>query len=277
MQQGRRKGFNSAIIDGFAKTNGEIICFTGAETEYDPEALNLMIRHFEDPKIGAVTGKQLIKNMKDGYSPKLETAYRSLYDMIREAESVIDSPFDIKGEITAVRRSIGKNLVEKAELKDKGCIDGCISFQAKMDGFRTVFEPNAVYYELSPKSIRDSSKQQIRRASTLIQNMMAFKELILRRKFGAFGLFIMPAHFMMLTVLPFVLFCSIVGLLIVFFLNPLNYFFLFFLLLAIIGMLFSSMIQAFFRAQLFLVIGMLRLIFGTDTQKLERLSTSRPK
>lgn len=276
VRQGRRKGFNSAIIEGFAKAKGEIICITGAETEYDPEALNLMIRHFEDPKIGAVTGKQRIKNVGQGLSPKLEAAYRNLYDMVREAESYIDSPFDIKGEICAVRRSICGHLVEKPELSDRGCIDACFSFQAKMDGYKTVYEPNAVYYELSPSSIQDSFKQQIRRAVTLIQNMMAFKSMIFRRKFGAFGMLIMPAHFLMLIILPLVFLASIIGLLAIIALNPSNY-----LVLAVIGVgllatFLSSRLQAFLRAQLVLSVASLGLLINIETQRLERLPTTRP-
>jgi len=276
VQQGRRKGFNKAVIEGFAKTTGDIICITGAETEYDPEALNIMIEKFNDPKIGAVTGKQKIKNVGGGYSPKLEVAYRSLYDFIREAESCIDSPFDIKGEICAARRNIVARLVEKSELSEKGCIDCCISFQAKMDGYRSVYEPKAAYYELSPKSIQDSFRQQIRRAATLIENMMAFKGMILNKRFGAFGMLIMPAHFLMLVILPFLLLMGGIGIAMIAILDLSN-----FLILALIGISFlaillSSQLQAFLKTQIVLVIATLKLLFSVETQKFERLSTTRP-
>lgn len=145
VRQGARKGFNNAVIEGFANTTGEIICMTGAETEYDPEALRVMVDKLSDPKIGAVTGKQKIKNAEEGYSPKLEVAYRRLYDFLRAAESSIDSPFDIKGEVSAVRRDLIAKLVKKPGLSQKGCIDCCISFQARMDGYRTVYAPEATY------------------------------------------------------------------------------------------------------------------------------------
>ena len=276
VQQGRRKGFNKAIIEGFAKTTGEIICITGAETEYDPEALSIMVEKFRDPRIGAVTGKQKIKNIDEGYSPKLEVAYRSLYDLLREAESCIDSPFDIKGEICAARRDVMAHLVEKPELSEKGCIDCCISFQAKTDGYKTVYEPRAAYYELSPKSIKDSFKQQIRRAATLIENMMAFKGMILNKKFGAFGMLIMPAHFLMLVILPFLLLIGSIGMVTLVVLDLSNH-----LLLGIVGIivlatLLSSQLQAFLKTQVVLIIATLRLLIGTETQKFKRLSTTRP-
>jgi len=275
VQQGRRKGFNNAIIEGFTKATGEIICITGAETEYDPEALNIMVEKFSDPKIGAVTGKQKIKNTEEGYSPKLEVAYRSLYDLLREAESCIDSPFDIKGEICAARRSVISHLVEKPELSKKGCIDCCISFQAKMDGYKTVYEPEAVYYELSPKTIQDSFKQQIRRAATLVENMMAFKGMILNKKFGAFGMLIMPAHFLMLVILPFFLLIGSIGITMIVMLDLSNYLILSLVGITLLAILLSSKLQAFLKTQIVLAMATLKLLIGIETQRFERLSTTR--
>jgi len=275
VQQNQRKGFNKAIVEGFPKTRGEIVCITGAETEYDPEALKIMVEKFRDPRIGAVTGKQKIKNIKEGYFPKLESAYRSLYDLVREAESLMDSPFDIKGEICASRRSVMAHLVKKPELYEKGCIDCCISFQAKIDGYKTVYEPRAVYYEPSPKSIQDSFRQQIRRAATLIENLMAFKGMILNRKFGVFGMLIMPAHFLMLIILPFLLIIGSLGIIMIVMLDISNYTTLAFLLICLLSILLSSKFQAFIKTQIVLVIAALKLLIGIETQKFERLASTR--
>jgi cellulose synthase/poly-beta-1,6-N-acetylglucosamine synthase-like glycosyltransferase len=111
-----------------------------------------------------------------------------LYDFLRAAESSIDSPFDIKGEISAARRDLITKLVKKPGLSQKGCIDCCISFQARMDGYRTVYAPEATYSEHLPKTVKESFRQQTRRAATLMENMFAFKDMILNMKFGAFDL-----------------------------------------------------------------------------------------
>mgnify|MGYP001589006540 CR=1 FL=1 len=275
VQQGARKGFNKAVIEGFASTTGEIICITGAETEYDPEALRIMVDKLNDPKIGAVTGKQKITNAEEGYSPKLEVAYRSLYDFLREAESSIDSPFDIKGEISAARRGLLAKLVEKPNLSQKGCIDCCISFQARMDGYKTVYAPEATYSELSPKTVKESFKQQTRRAATLMENMFAFRDMILNRKYGAFGMVIMPAHLLMLNVLPFVLLIGSAGLALTVAFAPSNYIVLAFIGVILLAIALSRQLQAFIKTQLVLIVATLKLLMGTETQKFEKLSSTR--
>ena len=274
--QGQRKGFNSAVREGFAETTGEIVYISGAETEYDPEALNVMVRHFADPKIGAVTGKQKIKNVNDGLSPKLEIAYRDLYDIVREGESCIDSPFDLKGEISAARREIVEALVKNPKLLKKGCIDACFSFQGRINGYKTAYEPSAVYYELSPKLMRESFKQQTRRAATLIENMLAFKNLIFKKEYGAFGMLIMPAHFLMLIILPYVLILASVGTVALTMLYPSNYIFLTIMIIGLLGLILSRKVKAFIKAQIALIVATLRLLKGVETQKFERLESARP-
>lgn len=274
--QGERKGFNSAVRAGFAETTGEVIIITGAETEYPEDSLKVIIRHFSNPQIGAVTGRQVIKNVDDGLSPKVEIAYRGLYDFLREAESHIDSPFDLKGEISAARREIVQALVDNPTLNKKGCIDACFSFQGKLDGYQTVYDPSAIYYELSPKLMRESFKQQSRRAATLIENMLVFKKMILNKKFGAFGMLIMPAHFLMLLVLPFLFMIATVGLVFLTAFYPSNYLLLLITVGGVLIFVLSAKAKAFVKAQFALLLATLKLLKGVETQKFERLDSARP-
>jgi cellulose synthase/poly-beta-1,6-N-acetylglucosamine synthase-like glycosyltransferase len=276
IRQGARRGFNSAVIEGLNEAEGEIVCITGAEAEFEPEALNFLVKHFRDHKIGAVTGRQRIKNIHEGFSPRLEAAYRNLYDFIREAEGCMDSPFDIKGEICAVRRVVYDHLMEKSELVVKGCIDACCSFQARMDGYKTLYEPRAVYYELSARSFTDSFEQHTRRAATLIQNMLVFKNMIFRREFGKFGMIIMPAHFIMLLILPFLFLTGMIGAIASVMLNPTDVLSLSVTIVGALAAIVSSELQAFLKTQFVLVAAVMRLVVGIDTQKFKRLETVRP-
>ncbi len=271
--QGSRMGFNSAVREGFYQTTGVIILVTGAETLFDSEALSIIVQHFADETIGAVTGRQVISNLDEGFSPKMEVAYRSLYDFVREAESVMDSPFDIKGEISAARRIVYLHLVQNKELFNRGCIDCCISFQAKIDGYRTIYEPNAFYYEISPSSLRESLRQTTRRATTLIQNMIVFKSLILNRIYGLFGLVIMPAHFLMLTLLPLLFALGSIGLIVSILLNP-SYISIIAFGLGIFSVAASSRVRAFVKTQLVLIPAVVGLV-SMDTQKFKRLESTR--
>ena len=214
VEQGRRLGFNKAVIDGFQKSTGDIISIPGAESMYAPETLKWLVAAFSDPNVGAVNGRQVIENLSESISPKLEHAYRNIYDFLREAEDNIDTLFDVKGEIVAGRRRIVAELIDNPDFQNKGCIDACLFFQAKKDGYLSVYQPEAVYYELSPRSFKASFKQRYRRAATLIQNMFIFKNMTFNRKYGLFGTLILPAHFLMLIILPYVFIAGLVSFLV---------------------------------------------------------------
>jgi poly-beta-1,6-N-acetyl-D-glucosamine synthase len=275
VKQGCRKGFNSAVVEGFHETTGDIIFITGADTQYASNAVKLLVNHFADPEVGAVNGTMRLNNVEIGSSTKIEKAYRTFYDFVRSAESKMDTPFDIKGEIAAARRSICQELVEKEEILKKGCIDACFSFQAKANGLRTVYDPTAVYSEPAPKSLRESFKQQIRRAATLIQNLFFFKNLMLKSEYGLFGLLIMPAHFMMLIVLPYVFLFSIMGLVLLLAITPFNLIAISLIVLSLVGITFSQGIRAFFKVQIALIIATFKMVTGVETQKFERLLSAR--
>jgi cellulose synthase/poly-beta-1,6-N-acetylglucosamine synthase-like glycosyltransferase len=277
LEQGIRKGFNSAVVEGFYETTGDIIFITGAETKFEPNAIRLIVDHFANPAVGAVNGTMRLSNEKVASSTKIEAGYRSFYDFLRAAEGKMDSPFDIKGEIAATRRIICEKLVNNCELFRKGCIDCCFVFQAKKDGYATIFEPKAIYYEPAPTAIQDSFKQQSRRAATLIENMLVFKDLILRPKYGKFGMIIMPAHFFMLIVLPLLFLFSVVSIPLLLMFYSYNYWLWALIILVIGAFFFSYKVKAFFKAQISLIIAIFKMLKGTETQKFERLSSIRPK
>ncbi len=275
IEQGKRLGFNKAVVDGFEKSTGDIISIPGAESMYASDALSKLVQPFSDNRIGAVNGRQVIENLDASLSPKLEHAYRDMYDFLREAENKIDTLFDVKGEIVAGRRKICEELVRNPVFKSKGCIDACLFFQARKDGYSTAYQSDAVYYELSPRSFQASFKQRYRRAATLIQNMLIFKNMIFNREYGAFGTVIMPAHFLMLVVLPYFFLTGLVS----FFVMQVLYFpslYLVPLALGIVLLLFSKTVQTFFQLQVVLITSHLKMLKGVETQKFEKLESARP-
>jgi biofilm PGA synthesis N-glycosyltransferase PgaC len=275
IQQGKRLGFNRAVIDGFKSSTGEVIFITGADTTYAPDVLKRIIPYFSNGRIGAVNGRQIIQNLDEGLSPKHEHAYRTMLNFVKEGENNMDTQFDVQGEIVAARRIICQQLVSNPEFRHKGCIDFCFFLQSRADGYLSVFEPNAVYYEISPRSFRESFKQRYRRAATLIQNMLIFKDMIFNRKYGLFGMLIMPAHFFMLIILPYLFLTGLISFLIL----NIAYFPNLYLIALAFGallLLFSKTFQAFCQLQMVLITSHVKMLKGVETQRFEKLESARP-
>lgn len=218
IKQEKRNGYTRAMIDGIVSSKGEIIVATDAASYYYPDALQHLTEHFEDPAIGAVTGKEIVLGGKvelgggKELGLHLEKSYRFFYDFMRKAETEIDSTPDSKGEILAVRKEICQSLFEKLGLSPNASFDSCVPYQAKLMGFRTIYDEQAKYYEYTPNSFSGRTTQQIRRATLLIGAMLLFKNMLFSRKSGKFGMLILPVHFMMDCVLPSVFWVGVASL-----------------------------------------------------------------
>ena len=105
---------------------------------------------------------------------------------------------------------------------------------------------------------------------------MTFRHQILNPRYGKFGMIIMPAHFMMLVVLPFFFLSSIVGIVLSLLTNPTNYLLAGAVVLGVLFTLAVNKLKAFLKIQASLVLVLSRFIFGIDTQKFERLKSVRP-
>ena len=55
-------GKPAALNHGLAEASGEIIVSIDADTIVDPEAIPRLVRHFADPKVGAVAGNVKVIN-----------------------------------------------------------------------------------------------------------------------------------------------------------------------------------------------------------------------
>jgi cellulose synthase/poly-beta-1,6-N-acetylglucosamine synthase-like glycosyltransferase len=221
IRESRRGGYNTGISEGILDSKGEIIVVTDTGAYHHPDALKHLVKHFKDDKVGAVTGKEIVlSGHKKELGPKLEAVYRNFYDFMRIAETRMDSTPDSKGEILAIRRDVCMHLLARVQLSPNASFDSCVPYQAKLDGYRTIYEPRATYYEYAPSTIMDRMKQQVRRASVLIGSMLMFKNLFMNKKYNKLGLVIIPAHFIMLLILPWLILSGSVCLLILTIMNP---------------------------------------------------------
>lgn len=191
-----RMGYSPCMIAGFKKANGEIIVLNDAGSFLDKDAIPNLVAHFVNPKIGVVTGKDVLMN-KDESGGKSENFYLKFLHFQRTAESKMDSTFFIKGEATAVKR----NLITDLEICGE-TFDSTVGMFVRKKGYKVVYDPNVKFYEYAPSTNNDLIKQKTIRAANLIKVLWRFKELMFNPKLGKYGSVILPMNFAMLTVVP---------------------------------------------------------------------------
>lgn len=276
LPQPKREGYNQAILTGILNSTSDIIVLTDAASFHDPDAVSYLVDRLSDSNVGVVTGKAVMLNEEEGFLPSLESEYRNFHDFIRLAESRIDSTPDMKGELLAARKDLCVKLASTLRQLERASFDMSLSYQARLEGFRAIFEPRARFYEYAPTSLRDRFKVQTRRAVFFVGTLLSFKAMLLNKRYGAFGTAILPAHLVMLAVVPWIAIACGTLLILDIFLDPV--FALSFWSVSAVAMLskrIRALASSFALAQVALAAALLRLLLGRTSQMIDTAKSTR--
>lgn len=274
--QTERKGYTEAIIEGVSNSKAEIVVLTDAGSYYEPSAMKHLVKHFVDQKVGSVTGKELILGDARRLGEELEVSYRFFYDFIRQAETEMDSTPDSKGEILAIRKEICDALIPTLRLHPKMSFDSCVPYQAKLMGYRTLYDSQARYHEYAPSSFKDRNKQQTRRGASLVGALLLFRNMLFKKKYGKFGSVILPAHFTMQVLLPWLFLLGMICFAIMTMINPLEVAILWFLIIGTIVVKKSrTFLLSFVQSQIALITAIFRLSMGKDNLLIDTILSTR--
>lgn len=176
-----RRGKSSALNRGVARAVGDIVVFSDANNDFAIDALQLLVRHFADPAVGGVCGIKQIKPAEDRQSTQGDSLYWRYESAIKRAEGRLGSITNADGEIFAVRRRLYRPLDEQI-IND----DTQITFDLVNQGYRVLYEPAALSYELASPHIRDDFFVKVRMVAGGFQSLTLNARMFLppRRAFA---------------------------------------------------------------------------------------------
>ena len=136
----RRRGKLAVLCDLVQQTSAEILVLTDANTMLDPNCVRNLVRHFADPRVGAVSGEE-IRVASAGTDPGAESLYWRYESALKVLESRLNCSLGGNGAALAVRRSLfnpqKQSIVE----------DFQIPMEIRFKGYRVVYDPEAVAVE----------------------------------------------------------------------------------------------------------------------------------
>jgi biofilm PGA synthesis N-glycosyltransferase PgaC len=137
---GNRRGKTSVLNELIPQARGAIVLLADARQSFEPGALRELVRHFDDPLTGAVSGELVLSS--DDASPAVGEGvgfYWQYEKFIRRTESRIDSTVGATGAIYAIRRDLFEPIAADTLLDDV-----LIPMQIVRRGYRVLFEPAAL-------------------------------------------------------------------------------------------------------------------------------------
>ena len=174
-----RRGKTHAQNEGVKACAGEIVVFSDATTVYQPDALRYLVASFQDPTVGAVSGRYHYID-REGISP---TGWGSILfwnyeSWIKTFQSRIKTITGCCGCIYAVRKDV------YSQLPDSIISDLVQPLWVIKKGYRVVFEDRALASEETTKSTAEEFSMRVRIVSGAIPGMLSVAEMLNPLQYG---------------------------------------------------------------------------------------------
>ena len=145
-------------------------------------ALRMLTRNFADPSVGYVTGR-LVYGAAAGSSAGIGCrAYMRYEDLLRRSETSLGSIVGVNGGIDAVRREL---LVR---MHDDQLPDFVLPLQVVKQGYRVVYEPEALLYEDTLTTSSAEYRMRVRVALRAWWALSDMRALLNVRRHGLFAM-----------------------------------------------------------------------------------------
>jgi len=160
-----RAGKTTVLNRCIPAAQGDIIVLSDANTMIEPEAIQALVRHFEDPDVGAVCGKLRLYNpTKKDYE---ESAYWSYESLIKFYEGKRGAVVGANGGLYAIRRRLFTQLPPSTIVDDF-----VIPLRILEQGYKVVYEAGALAHE---ETTEDYGKEFGRRARIAAGNFQSLR------------------------------------------------------------------------------------------------------
>lgn len=156
LRQEPRNGKTSALNMAVGEANGEILVFSDANSLYAQGALRILMQNFNDLSVGYVTGKMIYTNPDGSTIGDGCSAYMKYENLLRELETKASSVVGVDGGIDAVRKELYQPM------NPDQLPDFVLPLKVIDQGYRVVYEPEAILKEPSLKAPKDEYKMRVR-------------------------------------------------------------------------------------------------------------------
>ena len=167
-----RRGKISVLNDCVDKAMGEILLFTDANTRIEPEAVRHLVRHFKNPKVGAVCGELKLAKPEGGEAD--EGVYWRYELILKMLESRLRAVLGANGALYAVRRELFPK-VKPNTITD----DFVIPMKVRAQGRYVIYDPESIAREDAPANVADEFRRRLRIGAGNWQALGACASLLL--------------------------------------------------------------------------------------------------
>lgn len=195
-------GKPDALNFGVLHTTSEIVIALDADTVFARDTISKLVRHFADPRVGAVAGNAKVGNRVNLLTRWQALEYITSQNLDRRAFNLLNCVTVVPGAVGAWRRELvervgGFNDLTLAE-------DADLTMAIRKLGYSIEYEDEAVGLTEAPDTVRGFVRQRYRWMYGTLQAAWKHSDALFRPRYGSLGFVALPNIFIFQVLFPLI-------------------------------------------------------------------------
>jgi cellulose synthase/poly-beta-1,6-N-acetylglucosamine synthase-like glycosyltransferase len=199
-----KKGKSESLNQGIALARYELVGCVDADSYPLPDAMNHVVREFDDPDVGAVTTK-LVVNKPNNLVEWFQQIEYMYSNFILMAFDSIDSIFITRGPLSIYRKDVLQKIGGFLPAAMTPTEDMEITFRIRKAGFTIKGCRQAKVYTSVMATWKQLFWQRIRWNRGTLINFWMHRDMLLDSRFGMFSMFVMPTSTLMISMVGLII------------------------------------------------------------------------
>jgi hyaluronan synthase len=181
-------GKRAALALGLRRAKGEVAVTVDSDSVIESDALLAIAGPFRDARVGAVAGKVLVHNRREGVIPRmLHVRFVLSFDFLRSAQSMFRTVYCCPGALAAYRMAVVREVLEdweKQSFLGTPCTygeDRAMTNCILAAGYDTVYQRTAVVRTVVPESYAQLCRMYLRWDRSYIREELRFARIVWKR------------------------------------------------------------------------------------------------
>jgi cellulose synthase/poly-beta-1,6-N-acetylglucosamine synthase-like glycosyltransferase len=203
------RGKSAALSHALAEASSGIIVTIDADTSVEPDAVTKLVRHFVNPRVGAVAGNVKVGNRISWLTRWQALEYVTSQNLEKRAFDLLNCIPVVPGALSAWRAEAINNCGGFSA--DTVAEDTDLTITIRRAGWKINYEEEAIGWTDAPETAAALVRQRFRWTFGTLQAFWKHSDTLGRGKYGTLGWIALPNMFLFQLLLP--LFSPVIDLL----------------------------------------------------------------
>ncbi len=196
------RGKPAALNHALSEATGEIAVSIDADTIVDPEAVPRLVRHFVNPKVGAVAGNVKVMNRNKWLTRWQALEYITSQNLEKRAFDLLNCIPVVPGAAGAWRTDLLR--ANGGFSGDTVAEDTDLTLTIRRNGWKILYDEDAIGRTEVPDTVEALIRQRFRWTFGTLQAVWKHRDAVGKPRYGTLGWIAIPNIFLFQIILPLV-------------------------------------------------------------------------